>query len=118
MLVAKLPFFVILNILLIFSGLTYGQDHVNLKINLNDVDKEKLVVHFDDGVVLDIINLEQGDSGTTIVIDRPIYTHYPSISAQYDGKYYQEFFINNPVAVLNLFYDPNRENWFFKKREW
>ncbi|RZF60227.1 TlpA family protein disulfide reductase [Sphingobacterium corticibacterium] len=108
MMVIRTLFLTVLVVLLTLSAAVYGQDRVNIKINLSGIDREKLVVHFDDGIVLDIINLNQGDS--TIVVDRPTYTRYPSMYAQYDGKYYQEFFINSPVAVLNLFYDLNRKN--------
>ena len=108
MLVVRFLFLSIIYPLLGLSSVVYGQDRVNIKINLSGIDREKLVVHFDDGIVLDIINLNQGDS--TTVVDRTIYTRYPSISAQYDGKYYQEFFIDSPVAILNLFYDVNRKN--------
>ncbi|TYR32216.1 TlpA family protein disulfide reductase [Sphingobacterium phlebotomi] len=108
MLVARLQFLLVLTLSLTLSGLAYGQDHVHLKINLTGIDKEKLVVHFDDGIVLDIVDLNQGD--TTIIVDKPIYTSRPTISVVYDRKNFDEFFIDSNVAVLNLFYDANRGN--------
>lgn len=106
MLVARLQFLLVLTLSLALSGLAYGQDHVHLKINLTGIDKEKLVVHFDDGIVLDIVDLNQGD--TTIIVDKPIYTSRPTISLAYGRKNYDRFFIDSTVAVLNLFYDANR----------
>src|SRR5690606_13853018 len=90
------------------SSVVYGQDRVNIKINLSGIDREKLVVHFDDGIVLDIINLNQGDSTTVVV--RTIYTFYPSISALYDVQYYLVFFIGCLFAILSLFYVVHRKN--------
>lgn len=108
MIIIRSLFLLISTILLTLSGSVYGQDHVNLKINLNGVDKEKLIVHFDDGVVLDILDLNQGDS--IINVDKAIYTIYPRISLVYDRKSYESFFVDSNVAVLNLFYDANRNN--------
>src|SRR5690606_9913346 len=99
-------FLIILTVLSTLSGFVYGQDHVNLKINLNGIDKEKLIVHFDDGNVFGSIDLNQGDS--TIVVDKPFYTICPTISLVYDSKNYGDFFIDSTVAILNIFYDANR----------
>lgn len=106
MLVARLQFLLVLTLSLTLSGLAYGQDHVHLKINLNGIDKEKLIVHFDDGIVFGRIDLNQGDS--TIVVDKPLYTMCPTISLVYDSKNYGDFFIDSTVAILNIFYDANR----------
>lgn len=104
----KSQLLVILTILLTPSAFVYGQDHVKVNINLSGIDKEKLVIHFDDGILLDVLDLNQGDS--TITVDKPVYTRYPTISVEYGGEYYEKFFVNSKIAVLNLFYDANRKD--------
>lgn len=104
-------FLVILTILLTLSGLVYGQSHVNVKINLKGIDKEKLVVHFDNGILLDVLDLKQGDS--TILVDKPVYTLYPTISVVYDRKFYEIFFVDSNIAVLNLYFDASKTNGSF-----
>lgn len=106
MIVVKFQVLVVLMILFTLSDLAHGQEQVKLTINLNSIDKEKLIVHFDDGIVLDIVDLSQGDS--TIIVDKPIYTISPTISLVYDNKNYDRLFLDSNVAVLNLFYDANR----------
>ncbi|QIH35578.1 TlpA disulfide reductase family protein [Sphingobacterium sp. DR205] len=85
-----------------------GYNRVKVKINLHGIDNEKLVVRFDDGIVLDELKPNQGDS--TLLIDRPINTPYPRIGIIYNRKYCENYFIDDNVAVLNLFYDANKKN--------
>ncbi|MFD1772283.1 hypothetical protein [Sphingobacterium suaedae] len=88
------------------AGLVYGQDRIRFTINLHGMDKEKLVVHFDDGVVLNVLDLSQTDS--VLLVDQPIYTPYPALFAIYDGKSSDKYLIEKDGAVLNLFYDASR----------
>ncbi|AIM37975.1 hypothetical protein KO02_15735 [Sphingobacterium sp. ML3W] len=104
--VTRAQFLVILTILLSSSAFVYGQGHVKVNINLSGIDKEKLVVHFDDGVILDVLDLTQGDS--TIIVDKEIHTLYPTFSVVYDRKYYKKFFVDSNIAVLNLYFDESK----------
>lgn len=108
MFIARLRLLVIVMTLLTVYGVVCGQDKVRVKINLNGIEKEKLNVEFDDGIVSNIINLDQGDS--TIIVEKPIYTAYPSLTVVYDRRYHKNYFIDSSAATLNLFYDANRNN--------
>lgn len=106
-------------IIIFFSFISFyhflcAQSHVNLTINFSDIDKEKLFIDFDDGTDLNTIDLQKGDS--SIQINKPVYTPYPSISIHYDQKFSNNFFIKDTVAILNLHYEENRrENPFYNK---
>lgn len=105
--VMRLHCLIVLTILMTFSAIVYGQDHVKVRINLRGIDKEKLIVHFDDGIVLDVLELDQADS--SINIDKPVYTRYPTLNVTYDRKYDKNYFIDSNLSILNLFYDPKRK---------
>lgn len=104
--VPKLLFSTIL--LLFVSYFAHGQYHVRLRINLYGIDTEKLALNFDDGMVLNDIDLGHIDS--IVVVDKPAYTSYPRISVTYDRKYHKSYFIGSDSATLNLFYDASKKN--------
>lgn len=98
-------------ILVILSAICcFAQEHnrVKIKINLHGIDNEKLVVQFDDGIVKDELKPGKGDS--ILLIDRSINTPYPRVSTNYNRQYFENYFIEGDVAVLNLFYDANKKN--------
>ncbi|MEJ5052799.1 TlpA family protein disulfide reductase [Sphingobacterium sp. MYb382] len=111
MLINKLSLFLILIVILTYSDVVYGQERVYVEINTKGIEKEKLVLHFDDGAVLDVISMNPGDS--TVVVDRPIYTIHARLTVSYDNKYFQNYFITGDRGVLNLFYDADNKTTSF-----
>lgn len=103
----RLQCLIFLTLLMTFCTIVYGQDHVKVRINLRGIDKEKLIVHFDDGIVIDVLDLNIADS--IIIIDKPVYTRYPTLNITYDVKYYKNYFIDSNLSILNLSYDPKRK---------
>lgn len=84
------------------------QNRVKIKVNLHGIDNEKLILQFDDGIVLEEIKPGRGDSN--LFIDRPINTPYPRISTIYNSQYCENCFIEDNTAILNLFYDVSKKD--------
>jgi len=98
----------ILAILSTLCCFAQGHNRVKIKIHVHGIDNGKLVVQFDDGIVMEELKLSQGDS--ILLIDRFINTPYPRVSTIYNRQHFENYFIEGDVAVLNLFYDANKTN--------
>src|SRR5690606_19378996 len=102
----RLIFLMALAIFSVFPSVAQLKNQVRVSINFHEIDKDRLSVDFDDGVVLEPVDLSGVDS--VLVINKPVYTPYPTIRLTYDRKSGLDYFINSDDATLNLFYDANR----------
>jgi len=103
---SRLIFLMALAIFSVFPSVAQLKNQVRVSINFHEIDKDRLSVDFDDGVVLEPVDLSGVDS--VLVINKPVYTPYPTIRLTYDRKSGLDYFINSDDATLNLFYDANR----------
>lgn len=101
MLFARPQYTAFLIIFLLVNNFLYGQDSVKVQMNFHDIDKDKLVIHFDDGIVLEHIDLKQVDLSLTFC--KPIYTTHPALSVSYEGKNHKRFLMDSDKIVFDFF---------------
>lgn len=97
---ANVIYILIVFIGILFAGLVYGQEAVRFTIRLNDIDKDKLLIYYDNGLRLEPLVLDKEDA--VYVFDRPSYTIHPRLQVSYDHKVHRVYFIESDTAMLNL----------------
>ncbi|PVH26946.1 TlpA family protein disulfide reductase [Sphingobacterium corticibacter] len=86
----------------VMSQLLYGQDTVSVKIKLVNVDRDKLMIHYNDGIMLDFIEDQAIDS--IITLTKPNNTIFPRLDIGYAGtEFYVKYSVNNAISSLTIY---------------
>ncbi|MFD2966524.1 TlpA family protein disulfide reductase [Sphingobacterium bambusae] len=82
-----------------------AQEQIRLKIHLAGIDKDKLSIHFDDGLLNDLIEVKPED--TTVILERRTYSPYPRIFFFYETKSHT-YLINQKNSTTTIYFDEKR----------
>ncbi len=84
------------------SPFLYGQDTVEIKIKLVDVDRDKLIIHVNDGITLYYIEDQPKDS--IITVRKTNNTIFPRLTIGDKGSnFFATYFVNDSLSSLTLY---------------
>lgn len=92
-------YFIAIFIFLGFPRIVVGQSTIKFQVNIHNLNKEDLVVQYDDGLVLKKLDLSQDDSSFSFTEQSN--TLYPRVTFIYKENT-KSYFLNNDKAVLNI----------------